>query len=119
MDNTAAFNQDLSEDDDRDTHYDAQRDSELLEALHDTTQYPPPGLIRYSDLTWIPHRTQGNGTSNDSEIATIPWARLEDFVEGQKQDPHFPANFKRHVRKRNEPGSLARARASSAAQVIR
>jgi hypothetical protein len=99
--------------------YNLERETELVRDLKDMVQYPHAGLIRYSDLVWLPHTTSGNQTQVESEIAAISWDKLQDFVEGQEQNADYPTTFNRHVKKRNPAGSLARPQAYSCAQLIR
>lgn len=58
--------------------------AELLQTLKDTLQTPEPGLIWYSNLDWLPHRTTRKGSNIDSHIAVILWDGLEDFVQGEQ-----------------------------------
>lgn len=101
-----------------DRPYNSQSEADLLHALKDAVQNPKPGIFGYGDLRWLPHTSTGKGSFVDSEIATIPYDRLKDFVEGEQQNPNFPCKFIRRVQRKNAPGSLAFSRACSPSQII-
>ncbi len=42
---------------------------------------------------WSPHFTSGHGLYRVAKIIVIPWNRLEDFVEGEQNNPDFPCKF--------------------------
>jgi hypothetical protein len=44
---------------------------------------------------WLPHFTSGHGLYKEAEITMIPWSRLEDFVEGEQNNPKFLSKFTR------------------------
>lgn len=98
--------------------YNSQREVKLLQIVKDTLQNPEPSFVRYGNLYWLPHRTIGKESYIDSQIVAIPWNRLEDFVQGEQQNPEFPCKFNRQVQWRNDPRMLAFSQACSPNQII-
>jgi hypothetical protein len=71
------------------------RERDLFDKLKAIVQDPPLGPFKKNDLMWLPHLTSGHGLYREAEIAMIPWSRLEDFVEGEQNNPNYPFKFTR------------------------
>jgi hypothetical protein len=39
-------------------------------------------------------------------VVVIPWERLQDFVDGENNNPEFPCRFTKEALKRNPLGSV-------------
>jgi hypothetical protein len=63
--------------------------------LKATVQDPPLGPFKKNDIMWLPHFTSGHGLYKEAKITVIPWNQLEDFVEGEQNNPNFPCKFTR------------------------
>jgi hypothetical protein len=95
------------------------RENTLICALAETVQHPPIGPFQREDLIWKAHRTSSRGVHQDSEIAVIPWIRLQDFVVGEQNNENFPCKFIKETLKVNKLGTLLQPRANSGSIVIR
>jgi hypothetical protein len=85
----------------------------LLNRLRSIMRYPPPGPFCRADLTWEHFVTSGARHNVASEVAVVPWDRLQDFVDGEQSSKTYPCKFLKGITKRNPPGSLERPRAYS------
>jgi len=63
--------------------------------LKATVQDPPLGPFFLNDIMWLPHFTSGHGLYKEAKTTVIPWNQLEDFVEGEQNNPKFPCKFTR------------------------
>lgn len=88
-------------------------------SLRERVQNPPPGPFAMDDLVWTNHVSQGQGIQKTSKLAVILWDRLEDFIKGEQQHPHFPCTFNKNIVRVNLPHSLRAPRAHSPAIVLR
>jgi hypothetical protein len=52
-------------------------------------QSPPPEPFQKDHITWLLHVTSRHNFYKQIEIAVIPWDRLEDFVQGEQNNPEF------------------------------
>lgn len=93
--------------------------ADLIISLRERVQNPPPGAFAMDDLVWTNHVTQGQGIQKNSKLAVILWDRLQDFIQGEQQHPHFPCNFTKEIIRVNLPHSLRTPRAHSPAIVLR
>ncbi len=71
------------------------KEANLLQALKAIMQETPPRPFQRFDIMGLPHITSGHGLYTNAEIAVIPWDCLEDFVEGEQNNPNFPCKFTR------------------------
>ena len=92
---------------------------DILMAMRESIQNPPPGEFRMEDLTWTDHITHGKGRHKGSRMAYILWDRLEDFISGEQNHTLYPCRFNADVIRRNLPNSLRSPRANSPAIVVR
>jgi len=51
----------------------ASKERDLIQALKETMQSPPPRPFQKHDIKWVPHVTTKHGLYNHIEIAIIPW----------------------------------------------
>jgi hypothetical protein len=58
------------------------------------------------DLVWTSHVTDNQGIHKTFILVVILWDRLEDFIEGEQQCPHFPCNLTKDIVRVNLPHSL-------------
>ena len=92
---------------------------EIVMALRESIQNPPPGEYRMEDLVWTNHVTHGKGRHKGSRMSLILWDRLDDFISGEQHHPLYPCRFNAEVIRRNLPNSLRSPRACSPALVVR
>jgi hypothetical protein len=59
------------------------RERDLIQALKETLQSPPPRPFQKNDINWFPHVTIGHGLYNQTEIVIIPRDWLKDIVQGE------------------------------------
>ena len=92
---------------------------DIVMALQDSIQNPPPGEFRMEDLVWTNHITHGKGRHKGSRMALILWDRLDDFISGEQHHTLYSCRFNAEVIRRNLPNSLRSPRAYSPALVVR
>lgn len=92
---------------------------DILIAMRESIQNPPPGEFRMEDLVWTDHITHGRGRHKGSRMAFILWDRLDDFISGEQNHTLYPCRFRAEVIRRNLPNSLRSPRAYSPALVVR
>ena len=67
------------------------------------------------DILWRPilshHRL--------NDVAVIPWERLQDFVDGENNNPEFPRRFTKETLKRNPLGSVKLVRPNTCSVQIK
>ena len=95
------------------------KQADLIFSLREKVQNPPPGAFAMDDLVWTGHVTHGQGLHKTSMLAVILWDRLEDFIQGEQQHPHFPCKFTKEIVRVNQPHFLRTPRAYSPALVLR
>ena len=91
----------------------------LYERVLASVQVPPPGPFDRTDLKWEAKSNQGNGNIKDTHKATIHWARLDDFLEGEMSTRQFPCTFHEESRQCMKGQDRKQVRAESAIQEIR
>jgi hypothetical protein len=92
---------------------------DIVMALRERIQKPPPGDFRMEDLVWTDHVTHGKGRHKGSRMALILWDRLDNFISGEQHHPLYPCKFNAVVIRRNLPNSLRSPRAHNPALVVR
>ncbi len=58
----------------------ALKERDLIEALKEIVQSPPPGPFQKDHITWLFHVVSKHGLYNQIEIIVIPWDWLKHFV---------------------------------------
>ena len=96
--------------DPEDPPYDPDRERVHLEEMRGMLQNPPPGPFKKENILWKPFLTQGGGHHRLNDLAVIPWGRLQDFVDGENNNPKFPCRFTKEMK---PPGSLKLVRPST------
>jgi hypothetical protein len=93
----------------------ASRERDLIQALKETLQSPPPGPFQKHDINWLPHVTTGHGLYNHIENAVIPWDQLEDFVQREHNYLELPYKFTRTKEHKicNPPNTLTHLKKNS------
>ena len=86
--------------------YDHDRERVFLEEMRGMLQNPPPGPFRKEDILWRPLLTHGGGQRRLNDLAIISWERLQDFVDGENNNPEFPCRFTKETMERNPQGSV-------------
>jgi hypothetical protein len=71
------------------------RERDLIQALKETLQSPPPGPFQKNNINWLRHVTTGHGLYKHIKTRIIPWDRFEDFVQGEQNYLEFPCKFTR------------------------
>ena len=89
------------------------------ENLKGSVQRPPAGPFSRVDLVWARKKIGGNGKRRDTQTATIPWDRLDDFVEGEMCSRQHPCTFVELSRQCMKTDERKQTRAESAKQEIR
>ena len=84
-----------------------------------SVQIPPAGPFTRADLQWETKCNQGRGRRRETHKATIPWDRLDDFLEGEMSARQHPCTFVEETRKCKKKGERKQVRAESAVQEIR
>jgi hypothetical protein len=92
---------------------------DILMALRESIQTPPPSEFRMEDLVWTDHVTHEKGRHKGSRMALILWDRLEDFISSEQNQPLYPCKFNVEVIRRNLPNSLRSPRTYGPALVVR
>ena len=95
------------------------KQADLIFSLREKGQNPPLGAFAMDDLVWTNHVTHGQGLHKTSMLAVILWDRLEDFIQGEQQHPHFPYKFTKGIVRVNLPHSLRTPCAHSPTFVLR
>ena len=76
---------------------------DILMALQESIQNPPPGEFRMEDLVRKDHITHGKGTHKGSIMALILWDRLDDSNSGEQNHTLYPCIFNAEVIRQNLP----------------
>ena len=84
-----------------------------------SVQNPPAGPFTRADLEWETKCNQGRGRRRETHKATIPWDRLDDFLEGEMSARQHPCTFVEETRKCKKRGERKQVRGESAVQEIR
>ena len=84
-----------------------------------SVQVPPPGPFSRADLIWESKDNVGNGKRRQTQKATIPWDRLDDFLEGEMSGRQHPCTFVEESRKCMKRDERKQIRAESPAQEVR
>ena len=84
-----------------------------------SVQRPPPGSFSRVDLLWEVKSNVGNGKRRETQKATIPWDRLDDFLEGEMSGRQHPCTFVEESKKTMKKIDRKQVRAESAVQEIR
>ena len=82
-------------------------------------QIPPAGPFTRADLEWETKCNQGRGRRRETHKVTIPWDRLDDFLEGEMSARQHPCTFVEETRNCRKRGERKQVRAESAVQEIR
>jgi hypothetical protein len=85
-----------------------EEDNALLTRLRQIMQNPIPRPFCREDLAWEHFVTFGSGHNVVSEIAVIPWHRLQDFVDEEQGSKMHPCKFLKEITKKNPISSLQR-----------
>ena len=91
----------------------------MSEKVKNSVQRPPDGPFSRVDLVWARKSIGGNGKRRDTKTATIPWDRLDDFVEGEMCSRQHPCTFVELSRQCMKVDDRKQTRAESAKQEIR
>ena len=91
----------------------------LKEKVQSSVQIPLPGPFNRADLKWEVKCNQGNGKRRETQKATIPWNRLDDFLEGEMTSRQHPCTFVEVTRQCMKKDARKQVRAESAVQEIR
>ena len=91
----------------------------MKEKVQASVQVPPPGPFSRTDILWEEKINAGNGYRRQTQKATIPWNRLEDFLEGEMSGRQHPCTFVEESRKCIKKDDRKQIRADSAVQEIR
>lgn len=96
-----------------------EKKASLIMALRDRVQNPSLGSFCMKDLIWTDHVTCGKGKYKSSKLAIILWDRLDNFIKGEQNHPHFPCKYTKETMRVNLPNSLRSPSANSAALLLR
>ena len=91
----------------------------LYKRVLDFVQLPPPGPFDRTNLKWEAKSNQGNGNKKDTQKATIHWAWLHDFLEGEMSTRQFPCTFHEESRQCMNRQDMVQVRVDFAVQEIR
>ena len=92
----------------------------MPQKVQNSVQTPPPGPFSRADLRWETKINVGCGKRRETQKATIPWNRLDDFLEGEMSGRQHPCTFVEESRKaRTKQEHRKQVRAESALQEIR
>lgn len=91
----------------------------MEEKVRASVQRPPPGPFSRVDLLWEAKSNVGNGKRRETQKATIPWDRLEDFLEGEMSGRQHPCTFVEVSKQCMKNDVRKQIRAESALQEIR
>ena len=105
--------------DPQDPPYNPDREQILLEEMRGVLQNPPPGPFKKEDILWRPILSQGCGHRRLNDVAVIPWERLQDFVDGENNNPEFPCRFTKEMLKKNPLGSVKLVRPNTCSVQIK
>ena len=85
-----------------------------------SVQTPPAGPFSRTDLQWESKTNQGCGKRRETKKATIPWNRLDDFLEGEMSGRQHPCTFVEVTRRcKTKQENRKQTRADSALMEIR
>lgn len=91
----------------------------MLQKVQAAVQTPLPGPFNRTDLQWETTTNQGKGKRRETQKATIPWDRLDDFLEGEMSARQHPCVFWEESRQCMKKDDRKQVRAESAIQEIR
>ena len=91
----------------------------MEEKVMASVQNPPPGPFSRVDLVWTSKDNVGNGKRRETQKATIPWDRLDDFLEGEMSGRQHPCTFVEVSKQCMKNDVRKQTRAESALQEIR
>jgi hypothetical protein len=91
----------------------------VLHKVQATVQTPLPGPFNRTDLHWETTTNQGKGKERETQKATIPWDRLDNFLEGEMSARQHPCVFCEESRQCMKKDDRKQIRAESAIQEIR